>query len=214
VTAAVSPALTCPSCGAELATPLLCERCGALHEPASAPTPFEALGLAPAHALDLAAVRRRLLSLSRALHPDHHSNSDATTRRRAEDNTATLNAAFQVLSDDFRRADWLVGALGGPRESDERAMPPAFLQEVLEWNETIEAARETSAGARTAELGALRERLTSERAQAMQRVSAALTPLPARADAELRGVRQQLNAVRYLDRALRELAELELGAPR
>ncbi|MSR63667.1 MAG: hypothetical protein EXS08_14645 [Planctomycetes bacterium] len=213
MTAEVSSALACSSCGAELATPLLCERCGALHEPAGAPTPFAALGLEPAYALDLATVRRRLLSLSRALHPDHHFSADARTRRLAQDNTAALNAAFLVLNDDCRRADWLVSALGGPRESDERAMPPAFLQEVLEWNEAIEEARDATPAARATALASLRTRLAHERTLAVQRVAHALTPLPARATPALHGVRQELNALRYLDRALRELAELELGAP-
>jgi molecular chaperone HscB len=211
----VATALVCPSCGAELSTPLVCEACGALLAPGTPPTPFEALGLAPAYALDVGAARRRLLALSRAAHPDFHANAGDETRRRAEDNTAALNAAFRILSDDVRRADWLVRALGGPGEDEERAMPAAFLHEVLEWNEAIEAARDAEHdSAARAELATLATRLEGERAGSMQRIGSALDPLPATGSPALRKVRQELNAVRYLDRALREIRELSLTAPR
>ena len=91
-------------------------------------------------------------------------------------------------------------------------MPPAFLQEVLEWNEATEEARASAADspARSA-LAPLAARLERERSQSMRRIALLLAPLPARAAPVLRSVRQELNAVRYLDRALRELAELRLA---
>jgi molecular chaperone HscB len=203
----------CPACGAVLRTPLLCEGCGTLLEARRPPTPFEALGLEPAYALDLTAVRKRLLALSRALHPDVHARAGEGTRRLAEDNTAALNAAFQVLADDARRADWLVRSRGGPREEEERSMPRLFLEDVLEWNEAIDEARsaEPDSSARRA-LAPLAERLRSERARGLAAIAAALTPLPASGSPVLRGVRQQLNALRYLDRALREIDELALAS--
>jgi molecular chaperone HscB len=212
--ATVSPAVeACPSCGKSPSTPLLCESCGELLEPRSAPSPFAVLGVAPAFAVDVNAARRRLLELSRALHPDFHAGDDAETRRLAEDNTAALNAAFRVLSDDFRRADWLVRSLGGPGEDEERAMPPEFLQSVLEWNETIEEARAAAPGSsERARLAGLAAELRDTRAATMGRVGALLTPLPAPGSQALRAARQELNALRYLDRALRELGELLLAA--
>jgi molecular chaperone HscB len=203
----------CPSCGARPRTSLLCEACGELLEPRSPPSPFEALGLEPAFALDLGAARARLLALSRALHPDFHGTADAGTRRLAEDNTAALNAAFQVLSDDLRRADWFVRALGGPGEAEERSMPGAFLQEVLEWNETIEEARQAAPGSPArAALRDLAAELDSARAAGIRRVAGLLTPPPPHGDAALRKVRQELNALRYMERALREIGELQLAA--
>ncbi len=198
----------CPQCGATLRTPLLCESCFALLEPARAPTPFEALGLAPAYAVDGNALRSRVLELSRRLHPDYFGNADERTRELAQRSTAELNAAFQTLADDFRRADWLVKALGGPQEDQERSMPAEFLQEVLEWNEAIEEARGASGKDSLDGLGA---RLSSERAGLMRSVDARLTPLPDRGSGALVEVRKLLNAVRYLDRALREITELRLA---
>jgi len=212
--ATVSPAVeACPACGAVLTTPLLCERCGTLLSPPAPPTPFAVFGLAPAWSIDVAATRKRLLALSRVLHPDFHSNADAATRRRAEDNTAALNAAYQLLADDFRRADWLVRSLGGPAEDQERAMPPAFLQAVLEWSEAIEDARSSPPSSpERAQLEPLAAELREARSEGMRRVGSLLTPLPVPGSPPLRVVRQELNALRYLDRALREIGELSLAS--
>ena len=209
---ALLPAVeACPSCGARPRTPLLCEACGELLEPRTPPSPYEALGLEPVFALDLAAARKRLLVLSRALHPDFHGTADADTRRLAEDNTAALNAAFHVLADDLRRADWFVRMLGGPREDEERSMPGSFLQEVLEWNETIEGARNAAPDSPVrAALASLATELQRARTEGVRRVTYLLTPPPAHGAAVLRKVRQELNALRYVERALREIGELQL----
>ncbi len=202
---------SCPRCRAPLGSPLVCESCGALL-PAGAPDPFRALGLLPAFALDRDALRTRVLALSRRLHPDFFANAPEAERELAERNTAELNAAHLILADDVRRADWLVKHLGGPGEDEERAMPAPFLQEVLEWNEAIEEARRPAAGADArAALDGLARSLEAERAALIERAGALLDPLPARGSAALVEARKLLNATRYLDRALREIAELKLA---
>ncbi len=200
----------CPKCGATLRTPFTCESCGELLEPPTAPTPFAALGLVPAYDIDAALLRERLLALSRAMHPDYFAGADERTRALALRNTAELNASFSVLSDDFRRADHLVKTLGGPGEAQERSMPAEFLQQVLEWNELIEEARETGRGG-SGPLRELEHDLLERRTALMLEIGRALTPLPAPGSAGLLRVRQLLNAVRYLDRALRESSELALA---
>lgn len=205
----------CPSCGADPRSALVCEGCGGFLEPRTPPTPYEVLGLEPAYTLDPAETRKRMLCLSRALHPDFHSLAGDAARRRAEEGTALLNSTFQVLSSDTRRADWLVQHLGGPDEIEERSMPAEFLQEVLEWNEAIEEARASppDSSERLA-LAALEERLVEERARGLQELAVLLTPLPARHSPALREVRRQLNSLRYLERALEELGELRLDSRR
>jgi len=201
----------CPRCAAPLASALLCEACGALIDPPTTPSPFDVFGLAPAHALDLAALRKRLLRLSRGMHPDFFASADAATRALAEHDSARLNEAFELLSDEAARASWLVDAAGGPSESQERAMPQEFLLEVLEWNEQLEAARENKGDAAAlARLAPLEAELVQRRAQQLERVASALGAHPADAAQRL-AARRALNAVRYVDRALGELTELKLA---
>jgi len=201
----------CPACQAPQETPLACGACGALIEVDGEQDPFATFGLERAWSVDADDLSKRLLRFGRLVHPDYYAAAGEAARALAERNTASLNEAHELLENDFRRADWLVRALGGPTESDERQMPQAFLMEVLEWNETLDEARGAAAG--TAEHDALAElgtTLDDERADAMQRIGNLLTPLPDAGAGTLAELRRELNAVRYLDRALRELKALRL----
>jgi molecular chaperone HscB len=205
---------SCPSCWAHLSTPLFCESCEELLEPKQSPSPFATLGVQPEYALNRMALRKRLLSLSRHLHPDFFSNAEQTVRERAQRNTAELNAAFEILDDDFHRADWLVKSLGGPSEAEERQMPPAFLAEVLEWNETIEEAKDAEPDTpERAALDPLETSLREQRKELMNLISAKLDPLPEAHDPILAQARRNLNAIRYVDRSLREISEIRLAQP-
>jgi len=201
----------CPKCWAKLATPLFCETCQHMLESSQTLSPFRALGIPPTYELNAMALRKRLLALSRRLHPDFHANADPATQGLALRNSAELNSAFEVLSDDVRRADWLVKSLAGPSEEEERSMPSAFLAEVLEWNEAIEAARrDPEDGTLRAALDELERKLDDERRRTMAEVARMLSPLPPARSETLRSIRKHLNAVRYIDRARHEISELAL----
>ncbi|MCA8981995.1 MAG: hypothetical protein H6831_09480 [Planctomycetes bacterium] len=201
----------CPACHAPLETPLACGACGALIEVEGESDPFALFGLARGWELDAGELKKRLLRFGRMMHPDFYAAAGDAARELAERNTAALNEAHDVLANDFRRADWLVRALGGPTESDERQMPQAFLMDVLDWNETLDDARGAAPGsAEIRALDELGETLSSERGEAFVRIGALLTPLPDPGSDALGRLRRELNAVRYLDRALRELKSLRL----
>jgi len=199
----------CPACGAPLETPVACGACGAVHDVPDAATPFELFGLAPRFALDERELRRMSTRHARLVHPDFHAASEPPVRARAERNSARLNLAFDVLSDAARRADWLVVHQGGPTEESERAMPQAFLMEVLEWNELLEEAR--AADVVDPRIDPLATELAARRQAALARVATLLEPLPARGSPQLAAARRELNALRYLDRALREIESLRLA---
>ncbi|MHC4262704.1 MAG: Fe-S protein assembly co-chaperone HscB [Planctomycetota bacterium] len=193
----------CEACGQPLDCPLVCEACGALAEPSGTPDPFAIFGIEPRFEQDGETLRKRLLKLSRRLHPDFFGE-DAEQRALAERNSAALNDAYAQLSNDFARASLLVATRGGPDSNTERQMPQAFLMEVMEWNETLEEARE--AGSAGPEIDTLANELASARAEAMDRAGSVLDLGQDPSEA-----RRQLNAVRYVDRALEQIEELRLG---
>jgi molecular chaperone HscB len=201
----------CPRCSASLETPLGCLACGALLplDGASAPDPFQVLGLERTHRIDLEELRRRYLRISRLTHPDFFATAGEAEKARAERASAALNTAFAVLADEAARADHLVGALGGPDENAERAMPKEFLMEVLEWNETLDAARRGEP-VPPGSLDGLRRDLQARRGESLAAVAKLLDPLPERGADALRQARRALNVVRYVDRALAELEALRL----
>lgn len=200
----------CPYCAAQLNQPSSCAACHQPIEVDERTTPFELFGSAPRHDVDVKALRKQLLSITREIHPDYFATADADVRARAERNSARLNKAFEVLSDETARADWLVTHLGGPDEQTERAMPQAFLMEVLEWNEALEEAR-ADATRFDPRLETLERELQSKRTEAVAAIRSVLVPLPASGSPTLRRARQELNAVRYVDRALNEIESLRLA---
>lgn len=175
-------------------------------------SPFETFGLTPRYDVDSAELQHTLLRGSRAMHPDFFGAESPEIRALAEENSARWNAAFEILSDDVQRADWLVAFLAGPEPSAERQMPQAFLMEALDWNETLDDARRTPA-ASVNTLSALKATLADRRRRTLGSIRARLVPLPERGAPELRDVRRDLNAIRYFDRALSEIETLGLARP-
>jgi molecular chaperone HscB len=187
-----------------------CPACGALFEAEDALDPFEALGLPAAYEVDAKLLKRRLLDLTRRMHPDFFGTADAELRALAERNTAAVNEAHEELSDDLRRADGIVRRLGGPDENAERQMPQEFLMEVLEWNETLEDQRERPPIASGDALDTLEAELKARRADTLAEVGKLLTPLPEAGAPVLTEVRRNLNALRYLQKTLAEIGALRL----
>ncbi len=202
----------CPHCQAQLESALGCNACGRLLDPPAELSPFALLGLEPGFALDERALEKRLRATMRLGHPDAYAGAPAAVRESAERGSARLNGAYLTLADPPARADWLVTYLGGPSESQQRALPQQFLHEVLEWNELLEEAR---AGAREAleGLSALQSMLQARRTEALARVEQLLAPLPERGSPRLSEVRSQLNAIRYFERTLSEIEALYLRGP-
>lgn len=204
----------CSHCADELETPLGCTSCGRLVELEGEISPFELFGWPLSDEIDARELHKRFLRFSRLTHPDFFAAESAATRALAERNSARLNEAREILSDDVRRADWLVRHLGGPDENDERQMPKAFLLEVLEWNEILEEAKHAEPGAPVlAQIDELEQELRANRAETIDAIHAKLAPLPERGSAALRDVRRDLNAVRYVDRALGEIEARRLARP-
>jgi DnaJ-domain-containing protein 1 len=204
----------CTSCGAGLETPLACGDCGTMLTPSSEVSPYAVIGLDVAYEIDQKDLAQRVRKVARLVHPDFFASAGPTMRALAEAHGARLNEAHEILKDDVRRADWLVRHLGGPSEEQERQMPQAFLMEVLEWNEALDEGASAPPGStERLALGPLEEELAAQRARTLALVAKALDPLPARGSAALTEVRRDLNAIRYLDRALRRLRDLRIGQP-
>ncbi|MFT5733766.1 MAG: molecular chaperone HscB [Planctomycetota bacterium] len=201
----------CPGCQAPLQTPLACGACGVLINvsgPGSAePSPFAILGLEVTFDVDTKDARKRLRRTAHKVHPDFYATAGEAQRELAEQNNAILNRAYEIVVDDVRRADWIVRHLGGPGEKDFGCMHQEFLLEVMDWNETLD---ENEPGSE--EFDALDADLKAERRHLIESIAGYLTPLPDPKTSEgteaLKDVRKDLNALRYVDRALTRVAGL------
>lgn len=204
----------CGHCHEVLTSPLACAGCERIFPLPKQLSPFEVFGMEPVAHVDRGALRKQLLKLQRLLHPDFHGQAGEGEQQLAEHNTAELNSAYEVLCDEAKRASFLIEHLGGPSESKERQMPQVFLMEVMEWNEALEEMRnaeDRAAAAQQAE--ELHGELKIERVRfidaLLDDLHAALQP---GATPDLVALRRQSNAIRYIDRALSEAAQIRLLA--
>jgi len=147
---------------------------------------FERLGLPRRFAVDPGELERNYLARSREVHPDFDTGD--------EDAAAALNEAYSTLREPFRRAEHLLHLSGGPSASEDKALPPAFLMEMLDLREEIESARGSP------------ERVSRIEAELMGRTKSLETSLAKLFESnELPAIRRDLNCVRYLGNLLRDL---------
>lgn len=204
----------CSHCNEVLASPLACGGCESIFAATSILSPFEIFGMPISARIDRSLLRKTLLKLQRLLHPDFHGSAGEAMVGIAEHNTAEVNAAFELLRDAAKRASWIVEHLGGPSESSERQMPQPFLMEVMEWNETMEELKEADDADQTkAGIDELKAELNTQRAELIENTldnsEAQLNQVAGATD--LASIRKDLNAVRYIDRALSAIAAIELN---
>lgn len=197
---------SCPHCQAELGSPLACRTCGVLFDvSANEPSPFAVLGFELSFDVDKKDARKRLRRIAHSVHPDFYALAGEAQLALAEQNNALLNRAYDIVVDDVRRADWIVRHLGGPGEKDLGCMHQDFLMEVMEWNEILDDNEPGSP-----EFDGLGDELRTERERLVGAIAGYLTPLPDPGTTEgseaLKDVRKDLNALRYIDRALTRVA--------
>lgn len=169
---------------------------------------FELLGLPRQYALDLRALEQAYLARSRDAHPDYHHASTQSVRQNSLDQSATLNDAYATLREPFRRAEYLLHLLGGPSASEHKTMSPVFLEEMLDLRMQIEEAR--AAGPTTPATGNLQRTLTQRYDDLLAAV--ALDFERDTSPTVFAGIRQRLNALRYIQGLLRDLQADDHGA--
>lgn len=201
----------CPACGSALETPVACSSCGALLDIEPGLSPWALLGMEPSWNVLPAELQKRLVRCSRLVHPDFFGSATEAARELAGRHSAQINEAYALLLDPARRAEWVIMSAGGPSAQSERAMPQAFLMQVLEWNETLESVRSSTGADRGLLLDGLQAELAPQRDALLGRLAGLMTPLPAAGAPQLLAARKELNALAYLDRALAQVKSLRLG---
>ncbi len=96
------------------------------------------LGLPRRFVIDAAALERAYLAQSRAVHPDFHAAGSGGDPAASTELSAAVNEAYNTLKEPFTRAEYLLALHGGPSASEEKAVPPALLAEMMEFRERAE----------------------------------------------------------------------------
>jgi molecular chaperone HscB len=119
---------------------------------------FARLDLPRQFALDAPELERQYLARSRAVHPDYHAAGPSADLSASLELSAALNEAYNTLRDPFSRAEYLLSLYGGPTAQQEKTPDPAFLAEMMEYQERIEAVATAGEGDAFAIRGELHER--------------------------------------------------------
>jgi molecular chaperone HscB len=175
------------------------------------PDHFGLFGLPEHFAVDLVALERRYLELSRAHHPDRHAMKSSAERLAAVQKTTDVNLAYKVLKDEFRRAEHLLSRRGiatsEASSQDHRAtVDTSLLMEVLELREALSEARAANDRAR---IDGLANDVRAKEAQAWDTIRAGFVLLDEGDGAELTAIVNALTQLRYYRRFLDEVADIE-----
>ncbi len=207
-TAAVLPMspspLTCASCAQPLENPQRCRGCGVFQPPDPRRDHFATLALPREFALDEALLERRVVAFGRDLHPDL-AGSDPVARTRAVLGSAQLNEAYSILRDPYRRAEYLLKLAGGKSASDEKSVPPGFLESMLDERDALDAALAEGKAAVATTRERFEQRLRAMAAE-IGELFVGLDTADDRAR-RLETLRQRLNVMAYYRSLLRDLRE-------
>lgn len=187
---------TCPQseCAAPLELPYLCGTCGELLRAPAGMSHFARFGLRPRMDLDLDALERKYIELSRHLHPDRVVGKKPSVQSRALVLSSALNDAYRTLKDRRLRAEHLLAVHGGAAPEQDKSTPQELLLEMMDLHEAVEAAHEAGDRARLEELRALAD---EREAQALDQVGQAFADPAFPTPELLAAVRQHLNVAKY-----------------
>lgn len=199
----LQPALPakCDVCERPMESPVVCAGCHTLHAPSPQQDYFGLMGLAPRYDVDPAELRRKLLTLSREIHPDRLAGKPDEVVNLSLEIAARVNRAYEVLADPVLRAEYLLELSGGKSAAEDKTVPPEVLTSTLMLREEIEEAR-TSGD--TAALAGHKRQVVADREHWLEAIGQLARSLPG--DESLRReLRLRLNASKYFTRLLEQL---------
>lgn len=169
---------------------------------------FDTLGLDPDPRLTRAAIERAYLVRIAAVHPDHGvsqaSSDDDATHQRA----AMLNHAKRALQSAEVRANLVLARLGGPSAEQLKDLPEGWLASIMQ---TRMAMEEELAEGDPEAVERWRAWAEDERRGRFERVAAMLDAAAAQDSVDLRAVRIELNAWRYIERLAEQIPDGPMG---
>ncbi|MBI1303012.1 MAG: hypothetical protein GC172_04405 [Phycisphaera sp.] len=157
---------------------------------------FAVLGIEPRFEIAARELRAAWMRRAAAAHPDAAG---------AVDESARVNDAMRILADPIQRAQALLELRGG-RVAGTRALPQAFLLEMMELRERADAAAGDSAA-----IAALRAEAADRREGEIARIAEAFASMKDGA-IDAAAIEDSILVIRAFDRMVEQLAREESGA--
>lgn len=165
------------------------------------PCHFALFDLQPAFRLDLDQLAARYRERVRDVHPDRFADAPQAEQRRALEQAAQLNDAYQTLKSAPRRALYLLALQGGELPLETTVQDPDFLLQQMQWREELEELQDQ---ADLEGVAVFKRRLKDAQGEVETRF-AACWGLPGQRDEAERLVRR----LQFLDKLSQEVRQLE-----
>src|SRR5438309_1312149 len=101
--------------------------------------------------IDKQVLKKKFFELSRQFHPDYFTQQDDATQQHALEKSALINKVFKTFSNRDETIKYVLELKGLLSENEKFDLPPAFLMDMMELNESLAEAQFDPA-ARTAVL--------------------------------------------------------------
>lgn len=194
----------CTHCQADLTFPVVCVGCRSLYPRPESVDYFTLLGLDRGYFLDEQKLRSTFQALTKHIHPDRFNDAPEEVRRLSTRLAADVNNAITVLLHPVRRAAYLLDLAGGPTAAQDRSVSGDLLAEIMTLREEIAEAREEQ---NTDALARIRDALQVRRAGTLEQIGPLADQLDQADDERKIKLRRLINAMKYFDNLLAELAQ-------
>ncbi|MFT3981490.1 MAG: Fe-S protein assembly co-chaperone HscB [Ferruginibacter sp.] len=99
---------------------------------------FELFGFEPAPVVDKSVLSARYFELQKQHHPDFFSQATEAEKENALQLSAAINKAFITFQNEEKTVEYFLQYKGIIAEGEKYQLPPAFLMEMMELNETLD----------------------------------------------------------------------------
>lgn len=98
---------------------------------------FEHFDLEPSFELDLGILKKNFLMLSKAYHPDFHTDKSEAEKMQILQLSSFNNTAFKTLKNPDSRFKYILLMHGVDFEESKQSLPQTFLMEMMDFNEKL-----------------------------------------------------------------------------
>ncbi len=198
---------TCGGCNTILVSSLFCFSCNHLQQLRSRPDYFNVFGLTPHYNVDLKQLDELYEQLVGELHPDFYSTESSEKQKRSEHLSALLNRAYETLKDPGVRAAYMLSTLADQISLNERQLPNGFLEEMFEFQESIDELTSSDQAALHKIEEDIQQRLTQNESQ-FKHLFSQIEEDASASQEQLQEIQTQVNVERYLKRLLERCSAL------
>ncbi len=99
---------------------------------------FELFEIEPAPAIDKKLLAEKYFALQKKNHPDFYTQATEAEKEMALEQSAHINKAFTIFQNEDRTLEYFLQWKGIVQADEKYQLPPDFLMEMMELNETLD----------------------------------------------------------------------------